>query len=65
MLSSATEMDALLEAVMERMQGSPIVEEQMGYYTEHVQVSDDPAWRFECSSARSDCLWRSCVRDPI
>jgi hypothetical protein len=58
MLSSATEVDALLEAVRERMQGSPIVEEQMGYYAEHVQVSDDPAWRFECKKQLLAALLR-------
>jgi hypothetical protein len=46
--ASAREVDAAIEAVMERVQGAPIVEEQLGYFTEHVQVSDDPTWRFTC-----------------
>jgi hypothetical protein len=46
--ASAREVDALLEAVLERLQGAPIVEEQVAYYIAHVQLDDDPAWRFDC-----------------
>jgi hypothetical protein len=56
--SSATEVDALLEAVLERMQGLPSVEEQMGYYAKRVQLDDDPAWRFDCKKKLLAALLR-------
>jgi hypothetical protein len=60
-VSSATEVDALLEAVMVRMHGSPIVEEQMSYYAEHIQVGDDLAWRSARPVAAADSWSRGRV----